>query len=59
MEGREQRACGTQQVARVQQMATDGTRGDKEVTKRRRKGDEEEYEEATLQQHSTERARHE
>ena len=39
-------------------MATDDTRGDKGDTKGKRKGDEEEYEEATLQQHSTERACH-
>ena len=40
-------------------MAADGTRGDKGDTKGKRKGDEEEYEEATLQQHSAERACHE
>ena len=39
-------------------MATDDTRGDKGDTKGKRKGDEEEHEEATLQQHSTERACH-
>ena len=39
-------------------MATDGTRGDEGDTKGKRKGDEEEYGEATLQQHSTERAFH-
>ena len=39
-------------------METYGTRGDEGDTKGKRKGDEEEYGEATLQQHSTERACH-
>ena len=49
---------GRGHAPRVQQMATDDTRGDEGDTKGKRKGDEEEYGEATLQQHSTERACH-